>query len=110
MEDKPTLKVSLSLTGTFKVLEQAADITAGDWDTKQLFTASNGWRIVSSSQPEVDSRERILYLRGHSKTRDLNECDFYEETYGAILVALVEYAIIGLDVSLIIEGDIVTIS
>jgi hypothetical protein len=67
------LKYNLNLhpggTMIFKVTEQ----TQGVYDFLGIspFKASNGWRIVSHHKPEIDIENKVLFLRGSDRKRDL---------------------------------------
>lgn len=37
---------------------------------ERVFTASNGWRVMSSNRPEINKDLKIIYVRGNDDFRD----------------------------------------
>jgi hypothetical protein len=53
----------------FSILEQK-DITHFTKSTDRLFSASNGWKVLSNEKPDISFEDKIVFLRGTDKTKD----------------------------------------
>jgi len=55
----------------FQVLGMDERFRGGEDDYK-VYSASNGWLVESSGYPKISLHSKVIFLRGHDKTLDLD--------------------------------------
>ena len=87
----------------FTIFEQDKRFIANDeWDSRLEFKASNGWKIKSQSEPEINYNSKEVFLRGTNENKDNKIClvtvetdrrDYIEKICNEINRAIYEWAI-----------------
>jgi len=93
-----TIEPEYSITIRLEILEQPKHLTA-EKETVLLFTASNGWEILSSGSVEIKADKKQIYIKGTAKSLGANTTHFsmrsadpYPNVVKEIQQAMAEFA------------------